>query len=124
MKTKSLIHQMLSRIHVLTEKCSHLSELKLVAKHLGSAESIFDITKQPLAHSSIAVPDNTLITPQRFQSTKKRKKNATLRLAKPTYKEKRNVITCLEENRPLYQDRDKDSIPGIIFFIYFALSIC
>ena len=109
--TKSSIHQMLSRIHVLTEKSSSLHELKLVAKYLTSAENIFEIAK-PLVHSNSVIPSNMLIKPQRFQSTRKRKKNATLRLAKPTCEEKQVVMRCLEQNRPLYQCRKKTYIPG------------
>ena len=109
--TKSSIHQMLSRIHVLTEKSSSLHELKLVAKYLTSAENIFEIAK-PLVHSNSVIPSNMLIKPQRFQSTRKRKKNATLRLAKPTCEEKQVVMRCLEQNRLLYQCRKKTYIPG------------
>ena len=111
--TKNAIHQMLSRIHVLTEKCSSLHELKLVAKHLTSAENIFESAKQPLIHSNSVIPSNSLIKAQRFHSTRKRKKNQTLRLAKPTHKEKQVMTQCLKHNIQLYQSRD-ESIQGII----------
>ena len=39
---KNTIHQMLSRIHVLTGKTLSLHDLKLVAKHLTLAENIFE----------------------------------------------------------------------------------
>lgn len=114
--TKSLIHQTLSRIHVLTQKCTSLNELKLVAQHIRSAENIFEITKQSFdVHPHSALPNNTLITPQRFKSTRKRKKNATLRLAKPTQEEKQSVLSSLKQNKPLYNDKNKTNIPGMLF---------
>ena len=72
---KNAIHQMLSRIHALTEKCSSLHELKLVAKHLTSTENIFESAKQPFIHSNSVIPSNSLIKAQRFHLTRKRKKN-------------------------------------------------
>ena len=100
------MHQLLSRIHILVQKFTTFNEMKMAKCHLNSAVSILQLV-QPTVQliTQVKSPNNACIQPQRFNSTRKRKRSGMMRLTKPTINEKQSVIRSLKENKPLYEEK-------------------
>ena len=88
---KDRLCQTVAKVLILTEKCTSGHELLMAESHLNSAAHILELTQMSTCTfpNKSTSPANTCITTQRFHSTRKRQKQATTRLTKPSTQEKR-----------------------------------
>ena len=122
---KDSIHQLLSRIHILSEKCSSLTELKMAEKHLITTEQILQMAKlnSTTFCTQTITSHNARVQAQRFHSTnRKRKRCTTLRLTKPTIQEKRALVGCLIEDKPLYKRTTNSIVKSEGICLYYCQS--
>ena len=105
---KDRLHQVLSKIHVQMEACKSEHDLLMAESHARSAVCILELSSSsndqrtlPIL-SKINLPNNTRLPTQRFFSTRKRRKQLTTRLTKPSAKQKTALLKQLSENYSLY----------------------
>ena len=114
-----LKHKMMRRLSALTSQvqlCTSIPVLKAIESHLTAACNTSKIRndKPPGStfNTSSVVPPNKKVVPQRpFFSTKSKRKHPTIRLAKPTQKEKENIHTLLNEKK-LYGQSKSTTVTG------------
>ncbi len=102
--------QQLSTIMAQVAQCSSIEGLLSAEKHLLSAKTCCKITSSSESGNSYRFPSKNIgpanknITPQRpFSSTKRKTKNPTIKLAKPSTKEKEAIVNALFTKNPLYE---------------------
>lgn len=88
----------LENLSALVMDCSTTEALTAVEKHIAAALSVLkaiELQAGGVLPQVPNVPSNKKMTIQRFQSTKKKRKSAKVRLAKPSNEEKATIVTSL-----------------------------
>ena len=83
--------------------CSSIEALTAVEKHIPAALSVLkaiELQAGGVLRQVPNVPSNKKMTIQRFQFTKKKRKSAKVRMAKPSHEEKATIVTSLLSGAP------------------------
>ena len=108
-KVKDRLHQLISKIHIIKmEACKSEHDLLMAESHARSAVCILELStssdQKTLPFPSMSnLPNNTKLQTQRFHSTRKRRKQHTTRLTKPSQQQKLAILKHLSENKSLYE---------------------
>lgn len=111
---KQNIMRKLSVLTAQVQLCYSIPALHAIESHIQTACKATSISSdlKRCFSTTTNCPANKKITPQRpFYSTKSKRKRPTIRLAKPTQKEKQNICVLLREKK-LYNEEDMDTLPS------------